>query len=331
MGPKHLLHRDHPVTRHLAWVPIPVTILLVATVWSHQLLPPALRDTLLGDGNAGIAQLGSFGSELTRGLLAVARAERDSEERRAVKLEVLELLRAHMWVPTIATLLYVSLVQLGPRLMRHRAPFKLGTVLAAWNFGLAFFSVIGAMHCGICLILSVRAHGWKYSICTHPTEMELHGTDMDLWACGFVLSKLAEFGDTGLKIAMKKRITFLHWFHHGMTAWIGWLSLASGFAPGMLYSAVNFGVHGPMYFYYFLSSVLHKPTFVAVVSPFAPIITISQIAQMFTFLFVNGLAYTYVSWDSSTCHVQLFNLYLNAAVVAIYLGLFVSFFLSRYL
>eukprot|EP00658_Telonema_sp_P-2_P040924 TRINITY_DN29267_c0_g1_i1.p1 TRINITY_DN29267_c0_g1~~TRINITY_DN29267_c0_g1_i1.p1 ORF type:complete len:148 (+),score=29.09 TRINITY_DN29267_c0_g1_i1:246-689(+) len=112
MGPKHLLHRDHPVTRHLAWVPIPVTILLVATVWSHQLLPPALRDTLLGDGNAGIAQLGSFGSELTRGLLAVARAERDSEERRAVKLEVLELLRAHMWVPTIATLLYVSLVQL---------------------------------------------------------------------------------------------------------------------------------------------------------------------------------------------------------------------------
>ena len=52
---------------------------------------------------------------------------------------------------------------------------------------------------------------------------------------------------------------------------------------------------------------------------------------MCAFLVVNGVAFYFVSVDPGTCHVKTFNLYLNASIVAIYLLLFVSFFISRFL
>lgn len=47
-------------------------------------------------------------------------------------------------------------------------------------------------------------------------------------------------------------------YHHLATAWLCWLSLAYNFAPGTWIAALNYSVHAPMYFYYFLSSVLSK-------------------------------------------------------------------------
>ncbi len=76
--------------------------------------------------------------------------------------------------------------------------------------------------------------------------------------------------------------------------------------------------------------VLPKEVFKRWISPLAPMITISQIVQMVAFLLVNGVAYAYVWTDPSRCHVKIFNLAVNATVVAIYLALFVAFFLSRY-
>ena len=52
---------------------------------------------------------------------------------------------------------------------------------------------------------------------------------------------------------------------------------------------------------------------------------------MCAFLVVNGVAFYFVTVDPGTCHVKTFNLYLNALIVAIYLLLFVSFFISRFL
>ena len=40
----------------------------------------------------------------------------------------------------------------------------------------------------------------------------MHGFELDIWVCFFVLSKLAEFGDTVLKILLQKPFIFLHWY-----------------------------------------------------------------------------------------------------------------------
>lgn len=73
--------------------------------------------------------------------------------------------------------------------------------------------------------------GWRYTVCTEPKTINLVNTDLDVWACFFVLSKIFEFFDTILKILLKKQFIFLHWYHHLATAYLCWLSLAYNFAP----------------------------------------------------------------------------------------------------
>ena len=51
-------------------------------------------------------------------------------------------------------------------------------------------------------------------MCQHPNKTDMHGFELDIWVCFFVLSKLAEFGDTVLKILLQKPFIFLHWYHH---------------------------------------------------------------------------------------------------------------------
>jgi hypothetical protein len=75
------------------------------------------------------------------------------------------------------------------------------------------------------------ASGWRYTVCAEPKTINLVDTDLDVWACFFVLSKIFEFFDTILKILLKKDFIFLHWYHHLATAYLCWLSLAYNFAP----------------------------------------------------------------------------------------------------
>ena len=42
----------------------------------------------------------------------------------------------------------------------------------------------------------------------------MQGTDLDIWISFFVLSKIAEFFDTVLKILLQKKFLFLHWSAH---------------------------------------------------------------------------------------------------------------------
>jgi len=290
-----------------------------------------LHELLLGRSQISFTQLATFIWSLKNNLVnEVLAAPRDSAARSAAKLKTISLLRENMWIPTMLTILYVVFVHTGPHFMRKRRPWPLRYVLAGWNLVLTVFSAVGVVHCASCLVANAVMYGWRYTICTHPSEIALQGTDMDVWTCYFVLSKLAEFGDTILKVAMKKPITFLHWFHHAMTAWVGWLSLSSAFAPGMWYSTINFGVHTPMYIYYFLSALLPKASFKRYVAPFASIITAGQIIQMCGFLLINGTAYYFLSQDA-VCHVQPLNLITNAIVVGIYLLLFVLFFIKKYM
>lgn len=220
-------------------------------------------------------------------------------------------------------------------IMAHLPALPLGPVLALWNLALAVFSTVGAYHCMSGLIYNAMRNSWRYTVCTLPETIELHNTDMDLWAwsalparhfrppsrspphvlpsllltCAcyqhqtepdgpastgsfFVLSKIAEFFDTILKVLMKKNFIFLHWYHHLATAYFCWLSVAYNYAPGLWIAALNFSVHAPMYTYYFLSSTLNKKWFTMICKPVAPLVTTLQISQMVTFTIVNVFAVT---------------------------------------
>ena len=183
-----------------------------------------------------------------------------SAAREAGKEKFATLVRENMWIPTGACALYILFVFYGPGLIKKpQTYFK--PILSCWNLAMAIFSAVGSYHCMGALALNLHEHGFRYTVCELPKKIDMQGLDLDIWVCFFVLSKIAEFFDTFLKIVLKRPFIFLHWYHHAMTAWLGWLSLAYDASAGQWYAGLNFTVHAPMYFYYFLSSVLDKENF----------------------------------------------------------------------
>jgi hypothetical protein len=182
-----------------------------------------------------------------------------SAAREAGKEKFSALVRENMWIPTAACVLYILFVFCGPKLVKKPQPVK--PILSAWNLAMSIFSAVGSYHCMGALAFNLHEHGFRYTVCQLPKKIDMQGFDLDIWVCFFVLSKIAEFFDTALKILLKRPFIFLHWYHHAMTAWLGWLSLAYDASAGQWYAGLNFTVHAPMYFYYFLSSILDKDSF----------------------------------------------------------------------
>lgn len=182
-----------------------------------------------------------------------------SAAREAGKEKFAALVRENMWIPTAACVLYILFVFCGPKLVKKPQPVK--PILSAWNLAMSIFSAVGSYHCMGALAFNLHEHGFRYTVCQLPKKIDMQGFDLDIWVCFFVLSKIAEFFDTALKILLKRPFIFLHWYHHAMTAWLGWLSLAYDASAGQWYAGLNFTVHAPMYFYYFLSSILDKDSF----------------------------------------------------------------------
>ena len=153
-----------------------------------ELVAKEMERLLLGTAPIGVEQFLLFKGQLMETIAQVLRADRDSDERTAMKLNTLELMRTHMWIPTAATVVYVVMVHTLPLVVKHRGPLPLGWLLAAWNFFLATFSLVGAAHCVRCLVANVLSTGWRYSICTHPTviALQVHFTSLR-WLCNLTL------------------------------------------------------------------------------------------------------------------------------------------------
>ena len=94
-------------------------------------------------------------------------------------------------------------------------PFKLRRVWSLWNLCLSIFSMIGVSRTVPHLLNELRQHGFHHTICSEPSswyQRDAVGT----WVSLFVYSKIPELFDTLFLILQKKRVPFLHWFHHGM-------------------------------------------------------------------------------------------------------------------
>lgn len=145
-----------------------------------------------------------------------------SPAREAGKEDFSSLVRENMWLVTGATILYMLFVHCAPRFIEK--PFPVKPLLSLWNLALAVFSAVGSYHCMGALLGNLQEHGFRYTVCQLPKKIDMQGYDLDIWVCFFVLSKVFEFVDTILKVLLRKPFIFLHWYHHAMTAWLGWLS-----------------------------------------------------------------------------------------------------------
>ena len=70
----------------------------------------------------------------------------------------------------------------------------------------------------------------------------------------FTLSKIPELIDTFFIIARKKKLIFLHWYHHATVLMYSFYLYKDRLAGAAYYGTMNFTVHAIMYTYYFFSA-----------------------------------------------------------------------------
>lgn len=226
-------------------------------------------------------------------------------------------------VTLVSSGIYVAFIVLGTRWMKNRAPFGLGRTLFLWNVALAAFSIIGSFCMFPRLLFWIYEKGLPYTTCRSGGVFNPHTT---LWAFLFVISKIFELGDTVFIVLRKKKLMFLHWYHHITVLMFSWYCLGNLVTGlGHWFAGVNLVVHSVMYTYYAVASYG-----IRVPSRIAFWITVFQLTQMFVGLAMNLIAYFYRS-EYIDCHFDMTVFKASMLMYASYALLFGWYFLNRYI
>jgi len=187
-------------------------------------------------------------------------------------LEQMDWMDDHLWIPSLATVLYLLLISLGPRLMKERKPFTLKYPLVLWNFALALFSLYGTLRTWPPFIEAWSTQGFFKEICHIDLDISIRVGEMVYF---FVWSKIPEFFDTAFIVLRKKPLRFLQYYHHITTMWFCWLACSRHLEMGSAFAMLNLFVHSVMYTYFGCAALdIRWPSFLRLS------ITVLQVAQM---------------------------------------------------
>jgi len=232
--------------------------------------------------------------------------------------------RHRWWISYCASTLYLIGLWMGSSMMKDREAFGLKTTLAIWNLFLATFSFIGAIRTAPHLFIMLKDQGFEYTVCRSALASYGNGA-VGFWTFLFIFSKYFELFDTVLLVVRKRKVGFLHWYHHCSVLLYCWHAYVWEMPTGIYFVTTNYTVHAVMYFYYFLAAVCAKPP------RWALMVTIMQLAQMaigicITLFHVYILIYRTVP----NCDGHIPNLTAALGMYASYFILFAQFLLHRY-
>ncbi|XP_063223538.1 very long chain fatty acid elongase 7-like isoform X2 [Bacillus rossius redtenbacheri] len=187
-------------------------------------------------------------------------------EKRALNVDSWFLMSSPLPVASVLAAYLLFVLKLGPAFMRDRKPLQLTYLLVVYNFCQSVES--GALQ-------SFYRNVFQPN---NPSRIPLSPTlaSASWW---YFFSKLVELLDTVFFVLRKnqRQVTFLHVYHHTITAGGSWCFLK--YLPGeqgLIVGLFNCAVHVFMYFYYMLAALgpsFHKYLW------WKPYITILQMAQ----------------------------------------------------
>lgn len=179
----------------------------------------------------------------------------------------------------MALILYYPSILLGKLIMSKFSAFKLERPLFIWNM---FMSLASGYLFYLLYPLMVDSLKW-----TEEDRYCQHGliyASKYAWIIAlFNATKICEWIDTIFLILRKRKIIFLHWFHHLLTFTYCWHATFYSYRSnnsGLYFCGMNLFVHAIMYFYYALAVIKIK-------LPFSFLITFLQTSQMFIGIYVN--------------------------------------------
>lgn len=244
-------------------------------------------------------------------------------EQRYDPLPVLQWMQSNSMIPWIACGVYLLGIFGGQYVMKSYPSWKWKNALALWNLLLCLFSTLGMIRTLPQLIHNLFTASIRDNVCKDPLQWYGCGST-GLWIQLFVLSKFPELIDTFFIVIHKKKLIFLHWYHHITVLLYCWHSYVTLSPVGIFFVVMNYSVHASMYGYYFMMAIHYKPKW------FHPMaVTTFQISQMVVGVLVTLIGFYYYKMDSS-CHITAENNTAAFVMYGSYLFLFLQFFIGRY-
>uniref|UniRef100_A0A0K0FJQ8 Elongation of very long chain fatty acids protein n=1 Tax=Strongyloides venezuelensis TaxID=75913 RepID=A0A0K0FJQ8_STRVS len=237
--------------------------------------------------------------------------------------EIVYYLFAKYWkLSFVIALFYITAIRIIENLMKEKRAFELKKSLFIWNISLAIFSVVGMIRSGEEFFYVTVNKPFVHTICysMNPNEPVAY------WACAFALSKVAELFDTIFLVLRKRKVIFLHWYHHVVVLIYSWNSAVELTAAGRWFIFMNFSVHSVMYTYYALTSIGFR--FPKIISMS---VTILQTGQMLIGVAISCYVYYLRSIVNIVpCQQSYENLTLCFSIYLSFAILFMNFFIKSY-
>jgi len=133
--------------------------------------------------------------------------------------------------------------------------------------------------------------------------------------------------DTVFLVLQKKKVIFLHWYHHITVMLYCWHAYIYHIGSGLTFASMNYSVHSIMYFYYFVCACGMRK----LVRPFAPLITFLQIAQMVVGTLVEFYTIYQLHFTNNDCMANSTNARLGTMMYVSYFILFTKLFIDNYI
>ncbi|NXI08363.1 ELOV6 protein, partial [Irena cyanogastra] len=221
----------------------------------------------------------------------------------------------------IFSAIYLILIFGIQHFMKERRPFNLRIPLVLWSFSLTLFSFIAACRVWKQMAFILLTKGFKQSVCSqsfyvHPISK--------LWIYLFTLSKLVEMGDTLFIVLRKKKLIFLHWYHHLLTMVLGWYGYPTMSCGAGWNAVLNLSIHSFTYLYYTVTAMG-----IRVPRSMTMLLTTSQMVQMTGFIIINIFIFFWK--DDKLCRMSWTVFFISSSFYASLLALFSNFFVKTYL
>ncbi|KAJ3008007.1 hypothetical protein HKX48_008822 [Thoreauomyces humboldtii] len=230
-------------------------------------------------------------------------------------------------------LVYLATVLTGQQLMRRfvKNPISVKPIFFLHNALLSAASLVLLVLFLELLVPMIWNNGPLWAIC----DQAAYSPRMEFLYYINYLIKYYEFTDTIFLVLKKKKLEFLHVYHHSMTMALCFFELEGRTSVSWVPVTLNLFVHVIMYYYYARTAVSSKPVW------WKKYLTTLQIVQFVIDLFAIYLAtYIYLSSDPyegilpnfglGKCSGRPMAAGIGCFILSSYLLLFVQFFIKTY-